>query len=650
MEEFDLRRFAKLALIKKFFLMAIMISCIGVGIFYSYYCVVPKYKSTTTILLAQTNETKTTTDDDGNTVEEEVADLSMTNTLLEPYISLVTSKKVISNVITNLDLDMTVAEVQAMLSVAEENTAMISITAISEDADLAASIANEVTNVFAQQVQEIFSITNVNVIDEAEPATIPYNVNHTKDLLLAVMVGIVLSGCFVVVVYMLDTSIKEESDIEDGLKIPVLGVIPELDKNFEKKSKKDDDKESSLRNEELILLGNQKSYVSEAFRTLRTNITFTQNTKSILITSSEMGDGKSYVAANLATAIAKTDKKVIIVDADMRKGRQDRIFKLENKYGLSNFLASGSEDTTTLDEVKQYIRTTRVPNLHIITCGAKATNPSELLNPNKVASLVHILEQIYDYVIIDGTPSNVIADCVVFSKVVSSTVLVTVWKKTKIDDAKKVIKTYEQVGAKIRGAVLNKYPVTKQAYSSSYYYDDGSKRKMLKEENEKIKSVEAVIHEASEKNPIQATLMNYEAQSKANNVERSKAAGNADINELEETVYKLQKEIVDLKSILVQSMMSTAQMTSNDINLLRNSIMTMSNHSEIEELQADIKELKELKTDIIEIKEFTAFLASSQRDGSERMRNFIEKYYSNKAQNTVNETSQKNKKAKTKTK
>lgn len=632
MEEFDLKRFAKLAMAKKVFIIVIMIIAIVCGVFYSYFFVTPKYKSTTTLLLAQINEEKI----NQNTVKQsEITDLSMTSTLLEPYISIIKSDKVLEKVIDNLKVDLTAKKLRNMLTVSEENTAMLSITVVSENAEFAARVANEIANVFTAESREIFSITNVNIIDIAKIQEIPYNVNHVKDIVIFILLGAFASCGLILLIYMLDTTIKEEEDIEEELDLPVLGVIPVYTKNFEKNGKekvknkankqKDDKNSKNDKERELVILENTKSPVSEAFRVLRTNLTFSPNTKTILVTSSGIADGKTYVTANLATAIARADKKVLIIDADMRKGRQNKIFDLDNKNGLSNYLANCSESRIDVDEIVSYIKTTAIPNLHIITSGSRPSNPAELLTPSKVKGLLSVLEEIYDIIILDGTPSNIIADSVAIAKFVDYTLLVTSHKTTKIEEAKRVVKSFEQVGGKIKGAVLNKYPLTKDEYSSSYYYNDEKNVPKLEEHTgEEIKSVKTFVEEANFKDNLFTFNEDKKEESPNNKIVTTETSLNSTI---EYKVEKIDKDIAAMKNVLMQIALNSNQVNSNDIQLIRYDINNLKDS--LDEIKNNCK-VDELRKEVEIANELTESLVKTQQENNEKVKKFIENYYRNR--------------------
>ena len=226
---------------------------------------------------------------------------------------------------------------------------------------------------------------------------------------------------------------------------------------------------------ELIAHRDPKSPVSEVFRTLRTNIQFmnTNNKlKTLLVTSTLPNEGKSWVTANLAVTFAQAGKKVVLVDADMRKGRQYTIFEVSPRPGLSNYLSGFDINTgeETSEDLANYIQETEIPNLYIIPAGNIPPNPSELLISTKMVSLLDRLKEICDLVIIDGTPCELVTDSIILSRIVDSTVIVTAHKQTKKDDLQKIVTNIQNVGGKIAGIVLNKIPVSVKKYEQSYYY------------------------------------------------------------------------------------------------------------------------------------------------------------------------------------
>ncbi len=224
--------------------------------------------------------------------------------------------------------------------------------------------------------------------------------------------------------------------------------------------------------EEIITFTDPKSPISEVFRTLRTNIQFmnTKKLKSLLITSTAPSEGKSWTSANLAVAFAQAGKKVILVDADMRKGRQFSIFGISPTPGLSNYLSGiGANGKKTQDKILLYIKETNIENLCVIPAGSVPPNPSELLISEKMESLVETLEQACDLVIFDGTPSIIVTDAIVISRYVDTTVIVASYKETKTDDLKKMKKDILDVGGKIAGVVINKMPISQKKYQSKYY-------------------------------------------------------------------------------------------------------------------------------------------------------------------------------------
>ena len=232
---------------------------------------------------------------------------------------------------------------------------------------------------------------------------------------------------------------------------------------------------------ELIAYTDPKSPVSEMFKTLRTNIQFMNSNKelkTLLVSSTLPGEGKSWTASNLAVTFAQAGKKVLLIDADMRKGRQFNIFGVSPTPGLSNYLSGildGSENDVEWGDV---IQETKVENLFIITAGSVPPNPSELLVSEKMLELNEDVRHTFDITIFDGTPSLLVTDAPILSRIVDSTIIVTAHNETKIDNAVKVKKAIENVGGKVAGVIVNKVPISAKKYESTYYYGSTTVKKL----------------------------------------------------------------------------------------------------------------------------------------------------------------------------
>ena len=215
----------------------------------------------------------------------------------------------------------------------------------------------------------------------------------------------------------------------------------------------------------LIARENPKSPVSEAYRTIRTNIQFAgvdKAMKTIVFTSTAQDEGKSTVVANLGIVMAQAGQKVVIMDCDFRNPTQHRLFKLQNK-GLSNCIATGKD-------VLEIVQSSGTPGLDILTSGPVAPNPSEILASNRMKTVIEGLKEKYDYVLIDTPPVLPVTDSSVIGSIADGTILLTAWNQITPAMAKEAKTRLEQAGAKILGVVLNKVEVASKGYGYGYGY------------------------------------------------------------------------------------------------------------------------------------------------------------------------------------
>ncbi|GCF93291.1 tyrosine protein kinase [Enterococcus florum] len=215
----------------------------------------------------------------------------------------------------------------------------------------------------------------------------------------------------------------------------------------------------------LITLIDKSSPVAERYRTIRTNIQFAssadQQLKTLVITSSGPGEGKSTTAANLAVVFANSGQKVLLVDADMRKPTVHKTFQLTNSNGLSNVLSTNTD-------VHQSIQSTVVPNLSILTSGQKSPNPSELLGSLKMDQIIRDLKGEYDFIIFDMPPVVAVTDAQIMASKADATMVVVRENVTRKDSLQKARELLAMVNANVLGAIYN--GSTDESDQGYYYY------------------------------------------------------------------------------------------------------------------------------------------------------------------------------------
>ena len=215
----------------------------------------------------------------------------------------------------------------------------------------------------------------------------------------------------------------------------------------------------------LIVEKQPKSIPAESYRSLRTNIqysSFDKEVKRILVTSSEPGEGKSTTVANLALAFSQDEKKVIVVDCDLRKPSIHKKFRISNNIGLSDVVIDNSKLKKAINKHNEY--------LDILPSGKVPPNPSELLGSKAMENLLDELEKEYDIIIIDTPPVQAVTDSQILSTKVDGVILVVRSEKTKKDSTKLAKAALEKVNAHILGVVLNGEERTRSKYY--YYYSE----------------------------------------------------------------------------------------------------------------------------------------------------------------------------------
>lgn len=299
-------------------------------------------------------------------------------------------------------------------------------------------------------------LQNTPSIVQIEPASIPDAPIRPRTLMntaLATVVGLMLSVGIIFLVEHLDDTLKTPEDIERVLGLPVLGFVAEM--QYKGKSA-----------EEIYVSRQPRSPVSEAFRSLRTNLEFASVQRPIhtlLVTSSGPSEGKTTVAANLAAIYSQAKRRVVLVDADMRRPHVHRYFGMSNREGLSN-LFRNQVDIQNVSHSK-----VDLPHLKVITSGSLPPNPAELLGSDRMVNILNELQTHAEMVVID-TPPALVSDAQVLAAKVDAVLIVIQPGVTNAEAARSAMESYKRAGARVVGVVLNRIPRNRSYYYGGYKY------------------------------------------------------------------------------------------------------------------------------------------------------------------------------------
>jgi non-specific protein-tyrosine kinase len=355
------------------------------------------------------------------------------------------------------DLEIKIKENQDMI--VELNTQLEDMVSARQIADTESQISVLQTKLTTLQSNYAELLANtqsgaVNSLRMVESAMLPevaINANKMSTILLGAAIGFVLAAGAAYLMEYLDHTLKTPEEIRKTLGMPIISFVGQTATN---------DKDHY----QPYVVNQPRSPVAESFRTLRTNLEFASvddPLETILITSPNPSDGKSMVAANLAAIIANTGKRVVILDADLRRPRVQLYLNLPNNEGLSDIFLNQLS-------AREVMQKTTVDNLSAITSGDLPPNPSELLSSDKMQKILLDVKELADIVIIDSPPF-VVSDSSILATKIDGVLLVMQLGSTNVDDAKAMKEQFDRAGARMVGIVLNRIPNKRGNYYNYYY-------------------------------------------------------------------------------------------------------------------------------------------------------------------------------------
>lgn len=295
------------------------------------------------------------------------------------------------------------------------------------------------------------ALNQLSVIEAAQPPNLPIGPDRLIIILLAAAVGFVMAAAAAYLLEYLDDTFKSPDMVQKTLGLTTLGAVPVMDE--------------VTPGNELAPLINDHSATTEAYRVLRTNLQFASVDRplhTLMVTSPAPSEGKSMTSANLAAAVARAGRQVILVDADLHRPRLHRVFNLTNNVGVTSALLADHPS------VEGLLQETQIPGLRVLTAGPLPPNPAELLGSSRMKDLIAALNAHADMVILDTPPVVALADAAILSTHTDGVLLVLDAAHTRREVARRALASLGQVKARVIGVLLNRVPTRGAGY---YYYN-----------------------------------------------------------------------------------------------------------------------------------------------------------------------------------
>jgi capsular exopolysaccharide synthesis family protein len=380
------------------------------------------------------------------------------------YASLMTERPLLEQVIGELDLNTTPENLAKQVKVTPQpNTTILDVAVDSTNPRLARDIANTLVSDFITQIKTIQSQEqtaqnsrpqdNLVVVSPADTPSKPVSPNVLLNTLLAAAAGLLLGAGIIVLREYLDQTVKSDDDL-----VRRSGVVPIAHVGYAPAGRG--------RRAELVVL-DPNSAIAEAYRVLRTNLLFSgvdRELRTIVITSSAPGEGKSRTAANLAVALAQAGYRTLLVDADFRRPAQHRILGRVRNLGLSNLMIQDLPERELVTAVEG------VPNLSFVASGPTPPNPSELLGSGRMLEVIAHFREGYHYVIVDTPPVNAVTDAIILAARCDGVILVVESGRTTYPALAHAREAIERVRGQILGVVVNKVRSGRGGYEYDGYY------------------------------------------------------------------------------------------------------------------------------------------------------------------------------------
>ena len=402
-------------------------------------------------------------------------DISASKELVESYIVILKTRESLNDVIDYAGVNRSYAQMRNMISASSVNsTEIFEVVVTSPDPEEAEKIADAIAYILPKRISSIIEGTSAKVVDSAVIAASPSSPNYIKNCLLGFMLGVVFSIAWIILREMFNNMIRSEEDVAQACKYPILAAVPDMlapskGKYYYGGPKNKRKKQGFLaKKEEQNFVGDNISFAAaEAYKLLRTKVQFSFADESdchiIGVSSALAGEGKSLSSVNLAYSLSQLNKRVLLVDCDMRRPSVSEKLKINQAPGLSNYLTRQIQVKDILQNYKD-----KDASFHVIAAGENPPNPIELLSSTRMEKVIDAFREYYDYIILDLPPVDEVSDAMVASKIADGILLVVRQDYCDRMVLNTSVRQFEFVDARILGLVLNCTTESSIGYGKRY--------------------------------------------------------------------------------------------------------------------------------------------------------------------------------------
>ena len=458
-EEIDLGRLFRAVMSRAWLVAIVAILCAVLAFVGTFFLVTPQYQSAAMFYV---NNNNVSIGDASLSISS--GDLSTSRNLVDSYIVILNTRETLVDVVDYAGVARSYGEVRGMLSAAAVNeTEIFRVTVTSPDPQEAEQIANAIAYILPKRIGTIIDGTSAKVVDAAIVPSSPSSPSYPKNTVLGFLLGFVLMVGMIVLREIFDTSIRVEEDITQCCQHPILAAVPNMLASGKggtyygaSRKKKGKYTTETLQAKRGLLGPNISFAASEAYKLLRTKLQFSfadENDCHIIGVSSALsGEGKSLTAINLAYALSQLDKRVLLVDCDMRRPTLAEKLGILKTPGLSNYLTRQSQ----LHELTQVCQLKTGENpFRIITAGQNPPNPMELLSSTRMHKALESFRKTYDFVILDLPPVGEVGDALAIANETDGMLLIVRQNHCDRIVLTDAVRQFEFIHAKILGVVFN---------------------------------------------------------------------------------------------------------------------------------------------------------------------------------------------------